>query len=216
MREFLKILPLGLALPLVIGAASVKPDDAISTIGAWAHTFGFESLSRWLANPASDNRVIAASVALSVLYSFVMFTLPVLREHRENPNSGRLKVHFLTMGFYFFCAVVVISIWRFVPGPQTLPIAPPPPPVAAPKLSAEPWVSSEEFQAAKTTGKFLIPFSPEEIANANYSQGAVATDAYVGRWVKINHPFVSVRQEGQEKILNSDRHSIWMAELPNL
>ncbi|MGA2995166.1 hypothetical protein [Bradyrhizobium sp.] len=102
MREIVKILPFGLLLPLVIGAASVKPDDAISNIGAWAHTLGFESLSRWLANPASDNRVIVASMALSVLYSFVIFTLPALKEHRKNPTSERLKIHFLTMGFYFY------------------------------------------------------------------------------------------------------------------
>ena len=49
MRDFIKVLPLGLLLPLVIGAASVKPDDAISNISDWAHRFGFEGAAKWLA-----------------------------------------------------------------------------------------------------------------------------------------------------------------------
>jgi hypothetical protein len=72
MREFVKVLPLGLLLPSVIGAASVKQDDAISNISDWAHRFGFDGAAKWLADPAADNRVIAGSLGVAAIYAFMV------------------------------------------------------------------------------------------------------------------------------------------------
>ena len=219
MREFVKVLPLGLLLPLVIGAASVKPDDAISNISYWAHRFGFEGAARWLANPAADNRVIAGSLGVAAIYAFMVWTVPAIRERRANPQSERLGIHLWTMFFYFLCAVFVIGIWRFVPAPP-MPAKPLPAPVATPSPPApppEPWVSDTEFQDAKKAGRLLLPFTPEEVSATNYYQGGVGTDAYVGRWIKINYPFVNVRQliekDKKEYLIVTVFQTLWPAYL---
>ena len=188
MREFVKVLPLGLLLPVVIGAASVKPDDAISNIGAWAHSIGMERLSHWLANPAADNRVIAASTGIAAVYAFFVWTLPAIKEHRTNPKSEELKTHFLTVGFYFFCAVLVIGIWRFVPGPEIVPPTPPPA-TPRPSLAPAPWVSAEETDNARKVGRNLLPFRPDELGGMSYSNGNDNMKAYETKWVKVSAPF---------------------------
>jgi hypothetical protein len=121
MREFVKVLPLGLLLPLVIGAASVKPDDAISNISDWAHRLGFEGAAHWLANPAADNRIIAGSLGVAAIYAFMVWTVPAIRERRANPQSERLGIHLWTMLFYFMCTALVVGVWRFVPAQPTTP-----------------------------------------------------------------------------------------------
>jgi hypothetical protein len=57
-----------------------------------------------------------------------------------------------------------------------------------------PWVSAEDFQVAKRAGKFLIPFSPEEISMMNYMKGPDGTQAYVGQWIKIHNKFDSLQR----------------------
>ncbi|MCP3444859.1 hypothetical protein [Bradyrhizobium sp. CCGUVB14] len=70
MREWIKALPLGLGLPVLIGAASVKPEDAASNIAAWAEIFGFHNLPHWLTSPNADLHVIAATCFAAAVYSF--------------------------------------------------------------------------------------------------------------------------------------------------
>src|ERR1700722_14752200 len=99
--------------------------------------------------------------------------------------------------------------------PKRTPVPEPPP---EPPPPPAPWVSEEEFQAARKVGRLLIPFTPEEISSANYSRGSVATDAYVGRWVKINHPFASVRplteKDKKEYLIMTVTQSGWQAVWP--
>ena len=64
MRNWVKALPLGLILPVMIGAASVKPEDAASNISAWA---------KW------DIPVIYASVGAAALYSVAVWVVPAVR-----------------------------------------------------------------------------------------------------------------------------------------
>jgi hypothetical protein len=84
MREWLQALPLGLGLPTVIGAASVKPEDAASNLAAWAHFFGFEHTPVWLSNPAIDHRAIIGSVAVGVAYAFIAWGIPAIRRRRAS------------------------------------------------------------------------------------------------------------------------------------
>jgi len=43
MRNLLKALPLGLGVPLLIAAASVSPDDAVSNIAKWLRAIGIRA-----------------------------------------------------------------------------------------------------------------------------------------------------------------------------
>jgi hypothetical protein len=80
MRDWIKALPLGLGLPVVIGAASVKPEDAASNVGAWLHLLGFEHLPAWLLSPGIDNRIIVGSVSVGAIYAFLIWGVPALRQ----------------------------------------------------------------------------------------------------------------------------------------
>jgi hypothetical protein len=216
-REFVKVLPLGLLLPIVIGAASVKPDDAISNISDWVHRLGFEGASRWLSNPAADNRAIVGSLGVAALYAFLVWTVPAIRERRANPQSEKLKTHLLSMLFYFMCAILVIAVWRFVPPPPApVKIAPIPAAPVAPKPPPPPWVSQEEIEEAKKAGRILLPFRPEELGIMSLSNGAESMTAYTGKWVKISNPFDHLSQKNlsdkKEYIIVSVRNT-WSTTL---
>jgi hypothetical protein len=73
MREWVKALPLGLGLPIVIGAASIKPEDAASNIAAWIEWFGFHNLPHWLTSPNADRHLIAAACCAAAIYSFAVW-----------------------------------------------------------------------------------------------------------------------------------------------
>jgi hypothetical protein len=88
MREWVKALPLGLGLPVVIAAASVKPEDAASNISAWAHWLGVQSVPPWLSTPTADTRVIWGALGVSVVYAFLVWAVPAIRQARA-PALGR-------------------------------------------------------------------------------------------------------------------------------
>jgi hypothetical protein len=79
MREWVKAIPLGLGLPVIIGAASVKPEDAASNLAAWAYLLGFEHVPSWLQNPSADRNVIVGSLAIGAVYAFVVWGTPGYR-----------------------------------------------------------------------------------------------------------------------------------------
>src|SRR5258708_787057 len=91
MRDWLKALPLGLALPVVIGAASVKPEDAASNLSAWAKLIGIERTPAWLSNPAAYNRAIIGTLVASAIYAFIVWGIPAVRRHSKaktiRPNT---------------------------------------------------------------------------------------------------------------------------------
>ncbi len=142
---------------------------------------------------------------------------------------GSTVLGFHHFGRRFAFIFVVIGVLRFdywyysnmgtnPPIHPAAPIQTPLPPHQPPPPPPAPWVSEEDFQAARKVGRLLIPFTPEEISSANYSRGSVATDAYVGRWVKINHPFASVRplteKDKKEYLIMIVTQSGWQAIWP--
>jgi hypothetical protein len=90
MRDWIKALPLGLGLPLVIGAASVKPEDAASNVAAWLHATGIEHVPGWLNGPNVDSRVILGSLSLGMIYAFLIWGVPAIRrlDHAEKPKGA--------------------------------------------------------------------------------------------------------------------------------
>lgn len=73
MREIVKALPLGLGLPVIIGAASVKPQDAASNLAAWIEVLGFHNLPQWVTSPSADKYVIAATLCAGAIYSIAVW-----------------------------------------------------------------------------------------------------------------------------------------------
>jgi hypothetical protein len=47
-RGWIKALPLELGVPVMIGASSVKPEDAASNLAAWAQWIGIHDVPTWL------------------------------------------------------------------------------------------------------------------------------------------------------------------------
>lgn len=75
MREWLKVLPLGLGVPIVIGAASVSPDDAVSNISKWIARLGFHDLAIWLSARGADHEVIIWTCMAGALYATTIWIL---------------------------------------------------------------------------------------------------------------------------------------------
>jgi hypothetical protein len=98
MREWLKALPLGLGLPVVIGAASVKPEDAASNLAAWAHVFGVEHTPAWLLSPSADAKTIIGALAGGAIYAVVVWPIPEIRRQRQAKAAAAVKpkLHYLT------------------------------------------------------------------------------------------------------------------------
>jgi hypothetical protein len=67
-----KILP-GAPLAVLIGVASVSPEDALPNIAKWAKFLGFEKLPSWLTDALIDSRVFwSASIALATYVIFLI------------------------------------------------------------------------------------------------------------------------------------------------
>src|SRR5436190_4463900 len=97
MRDWIKALPLGLGLPIMIGAASVKPEDAVSNVAAWLHLLGVEHTPQWLSAPGADKRVIIGSMVLGAIYAGLVWGVPALRRLGPKPADsselGELYLH---------------------------------------------------------------------------------------------------------------------------
>jgi hypothetical protein len=88
MRDWIKALPLGLGLPAIIGAASVKPEDAVSNLAAWLHFAGVKDVPDWLASPSIDRRVIIGALILAFIYSILVWGIPRFLRSKGRPVSG--------------------------------------------------------------------------------------------------------------------------------
>jgi hypothetical protein len=77
-REFFKSLPLALGLPVVIGAASIGPDDAVSNLSKWAHWVGFSNIPSWLTDRSADARIVVLSLVAAAFYVAILWGLPKL------------------------------------------------------------------------------------------------------------------------------------------
>jgi hypothetical protein len=71
--EIIRPLP-PLVLTLVIGAASIAPEDAASNLSKWAHAIGFDRLPAWLVERSADKSVmIISGVALAIYFAWLIY-----------------------------------------------------------------------------------------------------------------------------------------------
>ena len=119
MRKFIKALPIAVGLPVVIGAASVGPDDAASNISKWLNKLGWHNLPAWLRDNFADNRVIVAAIALGTIYTFVFYVAPRVGENftGKRQEKGELLLMFITIGMLFsgvsFVGFTSAYLWYF-------------------------------------------------------------------------------------------------------
>jgi hypothetical protein len=81
-RGWIKALPLGLGVPILIGMSSVKPEDAASNLAAWAQWAGIHDVPTWLNNPGIDRKVIAGTILIGAIYAFGVWGVPLIRKSR--------------------------------------------------------------------------------------------------------------------------------------
>jgi hypothetical protein len=107
------------------------------------------------------------------------------------------------------------------PGPKASPS-----PTASPKASQSltpppPWVSAEEIEREHKTGRILLPFTVDELANMNVARQSSGNgsnmDAYVGKWVKISGSFKQLSKrtlsDKKEYLVVTTLDQIWLAYL---
>src|SRR5580700_4313402 len=140
MREWIKALPLTVGLPLVIGAASVKPEDAASNIAAWVEWLGFHNLPHWLTNPNADQHVIAAACCAAVIYSFAVWG-PLRRERHSGTVAHNWGPWVLILG-----GPILGLIWLYLaPHPE--------PKMAEPAPKSETVAAKSPFNLAEYFAK---------------------------------------------------------------
>lgn len=84
-----KALPLGLGVPLVIGAASIGPEEAASNLSKWVHSLGLHDLPTWLSAKGTDRNAILGAIAFAIVYSTAVFIIPrIVRHHWSRPVSA--------------------------------------------------------------------------------------------------------------------------------
>jgi hypothetical protein len=103
MRELVKALPLGLGLPVLIGVASVKPEDAVSNLAAWAQWLGIHDVPEWLKAPGIDNKVIIGTIVVGIVYAMAVWGFP-----RFNSNPITILFDELNPDFRYYSW----EIWR--------------------------------------------------------------------------------------------------------
>jgi hypothetical protein len=87
LRQWLKILPLGVLLPIMLGAASVSPDGARSNLSEWAHWVGIPHVPQWIIDKSSDRWVIVISIITAIIYLLtVYFLYPYVFLRRRSPK----------------------------------------------------------------------------------------------------------------------------------
>jgi hypothetical protein len=80
--QALKALPLGVGVPALAVALSVKPHDVASNISAWADYLSLP-IPDWARNPTADHRVlIGGGVVAAALYIALVWGMPLWRRRK--------------------------------------------------------------------------------------------------------------------------------------
>lgn len=86
LRSLLKWLPGAIAVPIVIGAASIGPDQAVSNISKWVQLIGISELPSWLIAQSADQWTIIGALSFAALYSVAVWIVSVLRRRKAAAN----------------------------------------------------------------------------------------------------------------------------------
>ncbi|SHG37200.1 hypothetical protein [Bradyrhizobium erythrophlei] len=191
-----------------------------------AMTYGWLSIQTWLLIGAGI--VVLTSLEYAARHKW---KLELATGGRPTPSSDSARP--LLAFFWLFVVTTIVTIWSLdaahwgaqvskvsapalprpaKPLPSSITTPTPPPP-----LPPEPWVTEDEVQKAKKSGRLLLPFGPNELARMNYSMGSIGTDAYVGSWVKIDNPFLRVsrlvEKDKKEYLIVVILQPVWPAVL---
>jgi hypothetical protein len=79
--NFLKALPLGLGLPIVLFVASVGPEDAASNISKWVRAIGIHDPPAWLITKSADRDAIIIAIIIAIMYAGAVWVLVPLIRH---------------------------------------------------------------------------------------------------------------------------------------
>jgi hypothetical protein len=82
----LKTLPVGLAL--MIGAASIGPEDAVSNLSKWSQLLGIQNVPAWLTSKAADHVIIVWSMASAAIYIICVWGIPWFWQRARTNKVG--------------------------------------------------------------------------------------------------------------------------------
>lgn len=80
MRNFLKILPLGLVLPMILFGASTPPDVAGSNVSKWLKLAGASDLPAFLVAKSADHWVAIGAIVFAAVYSALVWRVFLRRQ----------------------------------------------------------------------------------------------------------------------------------------
>jgi len=79
----IRVVPLGVVLPMIFFLGSVGPDDFARNYAGWARKWGLTDWAEWLAQYATGPRVFWTVVLFSGVYLAIVFGLPALIERTK-------------------------------------------------------------------------------------------------------------------------------------
>jgi hypothetical protein len=106
--SWIKALPLGIGVPLVVLIVSVPPDEITSNVSKWAAKIGIAHLPIWVSNQSFDQQFIVATLAVLFVYACFVYA------------SGRNAIILVASSF-----IAALAAWILWPSetPDTSPIA---------------------------------------------------------------------------------------------
>jgi hypothetical protein len=170
MRAWVKAIPLGVALPVAIMVASVKPEDAASNVSAWVQFVGFEHVPSWLNAPGIDTKVFWGAVVAAGIYALVAWGPPIIK-----PKKSKDEVLAPPKSLAIFSDPV--------PEDYQEPDQSPP----------APYMDSKGRVVVGVSPKFLTSLYEQHMAIQSDRLAA----AYIGKWMKITGRLKNVSMIGQ-------------------
>ena len=105
----IRVVPLGVVLPMIFFLGSVGPDDFARNYAGWARKWGLTDWAEWLAQYATGPRVFWTVVLFSGVYLAIVFGLPALIE-RTKKNVAAVIVPVSVTAIL----IIVLYAWSLI------------------------------------------------------------------------------------------------------
>jgi hypothetical protein len=112
--QFRKAIPLGVVLTIVIGLASVKPQDAASNISAWLDLAGIHNAPQWIAGLHGDRHVIIMAAVFAAIYAAIFWGLEPFKNKLADVK-GKQKALLLSVPVITACVIGAASWYLWTP-----------------------------------------------------------------------------------------------------
>jgi hypothetical protein len=113
----IKVLPLGVGVPLIALIASVSPEGLASNLSKWYRHLGLGDPPSWLSDTYFDRKALVVLFSLAIVYAYLAYAYPLLCKLEQLLFPGRkFLIRYAALSVsVIVCFVVIFIGWRFWP-----------------------------------------------------------------------------------------------------